>query len=72
MKKETVGVTSNDKTEITLGVCDGCNNYVPFVRLRDRKNSRTFKCLSCKHEYVQLVNGKIQFMHIEEGYKLGG
>ena len=64
-------MTSNDKTEITLGVCGGCSNYVPFVRLRDRKNSRTFKCLSCKHEYVQLVNGKIQFMHIEEIYKLG-
>jgi len=70
MKKETVGVTSNDKTEITLGVCDGYNNYVPFVRLRDRKNSRTFRCLSCKHEYIQLVNGKIQFMYIDEIYKL--
>ena len=25
--------TSDDPVEITLGVCDGCSAYVPFVRL---------------------------------------
>ena len=33
-----------DLAEITLGVCDGCNNYVPFIRLADRKDARVFKC----------------------------
>jgi len=65
-------VTSNNETaaEITLGVCDGCDNYVPFIRLSDRKDARVFKCLSCNHQYKQLVNGKIQFVHLDEIYKL--
>ena len=48
--------------EITLGVCDGCDNYVPFIRMSDIKEARVFKCLSCNHQYRQLVNGKIQFV----------
>ena len=56
--------------EITLGVCDGCDNYVPFIRLSEKKDSRVFKCLSCGHQYKQLVNGKIQFVHLDEIYKL--
>ena len=63
--------SSKDETaEITLGVCDGCNNYVPFIRLSDRKDARVFRCLSCNHEYKQLVNGKIQFLHLDEIYKI--
>ena len=60
----------DDLAEITLGVCDGCNNYVPFIRLSERNDARVFKCLSCNHEYKQLVNGKIQFVHLDEIYKL--
>ena len=72
MRRGIVGVTSSkdDLAEITLGVCDGCNNYVPFIRLADRKDARVFKCLSCGHQYKQLVNGKIQFVHLDEIYKL--
>ena len=72
MKKEIAGVTSDneDMAEITLGVCDGCNNYVPFIRLSHRKDARVFKCLSCNHEYRQLVNGKVQFVHLDETFKL--
>ena len=62
--------SKDDLAEITLGVCDGCNNYVPFIRLSDRKDSRVFKWLSCGHKYKQLVNGKIQFVHLDEIYKL--
>ena len=60
----------DDLAEITLGVCDGGNNYVPFIRLADRKDARVFKCVSCGHQYKQLVNGKIQFVHLDEIYKL--
>ena len=62
--------SKDDLAEITLGVCDGCNNYVPFIRLSEKKDSRVFKCLSCGHKYKQLVNGKIQFVHLDEIYKL--
>jgi RNA polymerase-binding transcription factor DksA len=60
----------NPTTEITLGVCDNCENYVPFIRLNERKDARVFKCLSCNHQYEQLVNGKVQFLHLDEIYKL--
>jgi hypothetical protein len=60
----------DDLAEITLGVCDGCNNYVPFIRLSEKRDSRVFKCLSCGHQYKQLINGKIQFMHLDEIYKI--
>jgi len=60
----------NPTTEITLGVCDNCENYVPFIRLNERKDPRVFKCLSCNHQYEQLVNGKVQFLHLDEIYKL--
>ena len=61
---------SEAAAEITLGVCDGCYNYVPFIRLSEKKDSRVFKCLSCGHQYNQLINGKIQFVHLDEIYKL--
>jgi len=60
----------NPTTEITLGVCDNCENYVPFIRLNERKDAKVFKCLSCNHQYEQLVNGKVQFLHLDEIYKL--
>ena len=63
-------LNKDETAEITLGVCDGCNNYVPFIRLSNRKDARVFKCLSCGHKYKQLVNGKIQFVHLDEIYKL--
>ena len=65
-------MTSNKEAiaEITLGVCDGCDNYVPFIRMSDIKDARVFKCLSCNHQYKQLVNGKIQFVHLDEIYTL--
>ena len=59
-------MTSNESTEITLGLCDNCSNYVPFIRLNRYKEMRVFKCLSCAHEYKQLVNGKIKFLRIDE------
>ena len=62
--------SKDDLAEITLGVCDGCNNYVPFIRLSNRKDARVFKCLSCGHKYKQLVNGKIQFVYLDEIYKI--
>ena len=60
----------DDLAEITLGVCDGCNNYVPFIRLSEKKDARVFKCLSCGHQYKQLVNGKIQFVSLDEIYRI--
>ena len=60
----------DDLAEITLGVCDGCNNYVPFIRLSEKKDARVFKCLSCGHQYKQLVNGKITFKYLDELYSI--
>ena len=62
--------SKDDSAEITLGVCDGCNNYVPFIRLSNRKDARVVKCLSCGQKYEQLVNGKIKFVYLDEIYKI--
>mgnify|MGYP003135127058 FL=1 len=62
--------SSDDTAEITLGVCDSCCNYVPFIRLSNIKKTKVFKCLSCSHEYVQLINGKVQFVHLDETFKV--
>ncbi len=58
---------SNDSpVEITLGVCDQCENYVPFVRLVAEE--RVYQCLTCKTKHVQHVNGKVTFNYLEDSY----
>tara|TARA_R110001592_G_scaffold337191_1_gene623264 strand:+ start:10 stop:228 length:219 start_codon:yes stop_codon:yes gene_type:complete len=71
MKRGAVGVTyTNDSpAEITLGVCNHCNNYVPFIRIPD-DTKRVYQCLSCKHRFQQLINGKVVFKHLDEIYKM--
>jgi|5B_taG_2_1085324.scaffolds.fasta_scaffold08774_11 hypothetical protein len=71
MSKETIGVTLNrdDIAEITLGICEDCANYAPFLKISDEEKDKVFKCLTCGHEYKQLVNGKIQFLHLDKSYK---
>ena len=71
MRRGVVGVTYTEDSlaEITLGVCDNCDSYVPFIRI-PAKEKRIYQCLSCKHKYVQKVNGKIVFAHLDEIYKM--
>ena len=51
--------TEEDPTEIILGVCEKCNNYVPFVRLPS-ESDKVYKCLTCKT--------KTQTTHKRESY----
>ena len=39
MSKETIGVTLNrdDIAEITLGICEDCANYAPFLKISDEE-----------------------------------
>ena len=72
MKQETIGVTYTDKDpiEITLGVCEGCGTYAPFVRLVTKDEKRVYQCMSCKVRHTQHVNGKITFNYLEEPYTI--
>ncbi len=54
--------------EITLGVCDVCSNYVPFIRLVTDEDERVYECLTCKTKHKQYVNGKITFNYLEDSY----
>ena len=62
--------TDDDPVEITLGICDQCDNYVPFIRLVTGNEDRVFQCLSCKSKHKQLVNGKITFKYLDELYNI--
>ncbi len=62
-------LNKDDLAEITLGVCDECASYVPFLKVSSNEKDKVFKCLTCGHEYRQLINGKIQFLHLDESYK---
>ena len=62
--------TNKDPVEIVLGVCEKCENYVPFIRLVVPNNKKVFQCLTCKGKHEQHINGKITFEYIDEVYKL--
>ena len=72
MKKEIVGVTYNDDSpaEITLGICEYCDNYVPFLRVVTGDDRLVYKCLTCKAKHVQHINGKITFKYLDELYTI--
>ena len=72
MKRGVVGVTytENSPAEITLGICDNCDSYVPFIRVPDKKERKVYECLSCKHKYVQHLNCKVVFEKFDEMYRL--
>ena len=60
--------TNEDPVEITLGVCEQCSMYVPFVRLISNNNRRNYQCMTCKARHTQYVNGKITFNYLEDSY----
>ena len=45
--------SDEDPVEITLGICESCDNYVPFVRLVTGKDDRVYQCLTCKARHTQ-------------------
>ena len=60
--------TENDPVEITLGVCENCRMYVPFVRLVTKDEKRIYQCMTCKIRHTQHINGKVSFNYLEESY----
>ena len=62
--------TDKDPVEITLGVCEGCNAYVPFIRLVTGDEKRLDQCLTCKARHTQHINGKVTFNYLEDGYTI--
>ena len=62
--------SDDDPVEITLGICESCDNYVPFVRLVTGKDDRVFQCLTCMARHTQHVNGKITFKYLDELYSI--
>ena len=60
--------TDKDPVEITLGVCDNCQTYVPFVRLVTKNEKRIYQCMTCKSRHTQHINGKVTFNYLEENY----
>ena len=59
---------NDSPVEITLGVCDNCENYGPFVRLVTEEDERIYQCMSCKTKHQQHVNGKVTFNYLDEGF----
>ena len=60
---------SNDSpVEITLGVCEKCEMYVPFIRLVSKEEERVYQCMTCKTKHKQHVNGKVTFNYLEDSY----
>ena len=55
--------------EIILGICDRCNEYVPFLRLQEEPG-RIYKCMTCKSKHTQYVNGKVTFNYFEQAILL--
>ena len=62
--------TDRDPVEITLGVCESCNAYVPFIRLVTGDEKRIYQCLTCKARHTQHINGKVTFNYLEDGYTI--
>jgi predicted DCC family thiol-disulfide oxidoreductase YuxK len=62
--------SDKDPVEVTLGVCENCNNYVPFVRLITKDEKRVYQCMTCKAKHTQHVNGKVVFNFLEDAYTL--
>jgi hypothetical protein len=71
MKRGVVGVTYTEDSpaEITLGICDRCDNYVPFIRI-PAKEKRLYQCLTCNHKFEQKINGKVIFKKLDETYRM--
>ena len=61
--------TEEDPKEIILGVCEKCNNYVPFVRLPS-ESDKVYKCLTCKTKHKQHINGKVTFNYLADTFIL--
>ena len=62
--------TKDDPVEVTLGVCEHCNSYVPFMRLITDTNSRVYQCMTCKSKHIQHVNGKVVFNYLEDALSI--
>ena len=62
--------SDKDPVEITLGVCEGCHMYVPFVRLITKDEKRIYQCMTCQARHTQHINGKITFNYLEESYTI--
>ena len=62
--------TDTDPVEITLGICESCDNYVPFLRVVTNDERLVYKCLTCKTRHIQHVNGKITFKYLDELYNV--
>ena len=62
--------TKDDPVEVTLGVCERCNSYVPFMRLITNTSARVYQCMTCKAKHTQHINGKVTFNYVDEVYKL--
>ena len=60
--------TKDSPVEIILGVCDKCNNYVPFMRLATEDEERVYECLTCKTKHKQHINGKVTFNYLDDSY----
>ena len=62
--------TYDDPVEITLGICEKCENYVTFIRLVIPDDRRVYQCMTCKAKHTQHINGKVTFNYVDEIYKL--
>ena len=62
--------TKDDPVEVTLGVCEHCNSYVPFMRLITDTNSRVYQCMTCKSKHIQHINGKVVFNYLEDALSI--
>jgi protein-arginine kinase activator protein McsA len=66
-----VTYSNKDPVEITLGVCEQCSAYVPFIRLiTGNETSRVYQCLTCKANHTQYMNGKVVFNYLEDAYTI--
>jgi len=65
-----VTYTKDDPVEVTLGVCEHCNNYVPFMRLITDTSSRIYQCMTCKSKHIQHINGKVVFNYLEDALSI--
>ena len=62
---------NNDSpVEITLGVCDNCSSYVPFVRLVTEDDKRIYQCMTCKAKHTQHIKTKVSQERIVTKHKL--
>jgi len=62
-----VTYTDKDPVEVTLGICENCSSYVPFIRLINNDDAqKVYQCMSCKAKHTQYVNGKVTFNYLED------